>query len=296
MWRRLYFGIAAMMWLALPIIAVYFRQHWDRLPLRMATHFNAANQPNGWMTREQALWSSLEMLAVLLTIFTLVLQFTHRKQEITRFSWALLGFFYVMVGLGCYMFVSTVNYNVSREPIHFAMFGVVFGIALLGVIFAHVGLHRGPQFRVTHVIAQEVHVVRAWSALFIPLILIEFVAISLLPNWGMRLGLSLVGLVLVVALAAVWSGFHYYFTPQGLEIHALGFRLKSVPANGIRQYSVESWNPVGGYGIRGIGKSRAYVWGNRGVRIVTSDGSIFLGHNEPQRIIRDLDAMMKAGK
>jgi len=45
-----------------------------------------------------------------------------------------------------------------------------------------------------------------------------------------------------------------------------------------------------------VGNSRAYVWGNRGVRVVTSDGYVFLGHNEPQRIVRDLDAMMKTGK
>ncbi len=46
---------------------------------------------------------------------------------------------------------------------------------------------------------------------------------------------------------------------------------------------------MGGYGIRGIGDRRAYVWGNRGVRIKTSEGEVFLGHSEPEKIVRDLD-------
>ena len=45
------------------------------------------------------------------------------------------------------------------------------------------------------------------------------------------------------------------------------------------------------YGIRGIGDKRAYVWGNRGVRIKTTEGEVFWGHDDPERIVRDLDAI-----
>ena len=294
--RRLYFGLACLMWLVLPLTAVQFRRNWERLPLRMATHFNAANQPNGWMTRDQALWSSVEMLAVVLTVFTLILIFSNRKQEITGFAWMVLGFFYIVIGLCWYMFSSTLKYNVSGQPIDFATFGIVFGLALLGIIAAHVVFRRGARFIPSQLIAQERHAVRAWAVLFIPVIVIELGAVALLPNWGMRLGPGLICIVLLLALAAVWSGFHYYFTARGVEIRTLGFRLRSVPRERIQQYSVENWKPLGGYGIRGVGSSRAYVWGNRGVRIVTSDGYVFLGHSEPERIVRDLDQMMKAGK
>lgn len=284
------------MWLALPITAVVYRANWERLPLRMATHFNAANQPNGWMAREQALWSSLEMLTVLLTIFTLVLILGHRRQAITAFSWALLAFFYVITGLACYVVLSTLYYNLDGRPIDFKIFGIGFGVALIGVIAAHLGLHRGARLPVGQPIAREAHAVRGWALLFLPVIVVELAAIALLRNSDLRIGLALVCLVLMVALAAVWSGFRYYFTAQGLEIRALGFRLRSIPADHIRHYAADRWNPVCGYGIRGVGDSRAYVWGNRGVRIVTSDGYVFLGHSEPERIVRDLDAMMKAHK
>jgi hypothetical protein len=71
----------------------------------------------------------------------------------------------------------------------------------------------------------------------------------------------------------------------------LGFRLRSIPRADIKEYAVESWNPLRGYGIRGIGNRRAYVWCNQGVRIQTNDGEVFLGHREPERIVRDLDSI-----
>jgi hypothetical protein len=46
-----------------------------------------------------------------------------------------------------------------------------------------------------------------------------------------------------------------------------------------------------GYGIRGIGNTRAYVWGNKVVHISTQNGEVFLGHNDPARLVRDLDQM-----
>jgi hypothetical protein len=40
-----------------------------------------------------------------------------------------------------------------------------------------------------------------------------------------------------------------------------------------------------------VGNRRAYVWGNKGVLIKTAHGEIFLGHADPDRIVRDLDAI-----
>ena len=54
-------------------------------------------------------------------------------------------------------------------------------------------------------------------------------------------------------------------------------------------YSIESWGLPRGYGIRGIGSSRAYVWGNKVVHIKTTNGDVYLGHSDPEKIVRDLD-------
>src|SRR6266446_4221048 len=97
------------------------------------------------------------------------------------------------------------------------------------------------------------------------------------------------GLVALGVGAMAWSGFQYRFLRHGVEIRMLGFRLRSIPRQSIVSYSIEPWALARGYGIRGIGSSRAYVWCNKVVHIKTSNGEIFLGHNDPQRIVRDLD-------
>jgi hypothetical protein len=86
-----------------------------------------------------------------------------------------------------------------------------------------------------------------------------------------------------------WSGFQYRFLRRGVEIRTLGFRLRSIPKEAIVSYSIEPWTLSRGSGIRGMGSRRAYVWGNKVVHIKTSKGEIFLGHSDPERIVRDLD-------
>ena len=56
---------------------------------------------------------------------------------------------------------------------------------------------------------------------------------------------------------------------------------------------MDRWKVIGGYGIRGLGNRRAYVWGTHGVRIKTTQGEVFLGHSEPEKIIRDLDLVTR---
>jgi hypothetical protein len=111
------------------------------------------------------------------------------------------------------------------------------------------------------------------------------------PLAGIRLTLIVSAIILFAAAAMAWSGFHYSFSPSGVEIRTLGVRVRSISAADIRSYAVDRWNVIGGYGVRGLGNRRAYVWGNSGVRIKTTQGEVFLGHSQPEKIIRDLDAI-----
>ena len=63
-------------------------------------------------------------------------------------------------------------------------------------------------------------------------------------------------------------------------------------SSAIVSYAIEPWAFIRGYGIRGIGSTRAYVWCNKVVHIKTTNGDVYLGHNDPARIVRDLDRMM----
>jgi hypothetical protein len=139
------------------------------------------------------------------------------------------------------------------------------------------------------VLAEEVHAGRVWAAVLIVPVVAELAVLAGIPNAAARVVMSLGAILMLGAAALAWSGFHYLFTNAGVEIRTLGFRLRSIPTEQIKEYAVDRWTPIGGYGIRGIGDKRAYVWGNKGVRIKTTDGEIFLGHSEPERIVHDLD-------
>jgi hypothetical protein len=139
------------------------------------------------------------------------------------------------------------------------------------------------------VLAEETHSGRAWSLIVLVALIGPAIAVGLAPAAAVRWPLMFAGLLGLGAGAMAWSGFQYRFRRDGVEIRTLGFRLRSIPKQSIVSYSIEPWAFLRGYGIRGIGSTRAYVWGNKVVRIRTSNGEVFLGHSDPERIVRDLD-------
>lgn len=138
-------------------------------------------------------------------------------------------------------------------------------------------------------IAEETHTGRIWSLLILPALILPAVSVVFFPTAPARWALTLVAVVGLGALAMMWSGFQYRFLRHGVEIRTCGFHLRSIPKQAILGYSIESWGLPRGYGIRGIGNSRAYVWGNKVVHIRTTNGEVYLGHDDPERIVRDLD-------
>ena len=138
-------------------------------------------------------------------------------------------------------------------------------------------------------LAEETHSGRAWSLIILLALTGPMIGVALVPSTAGRWAVALVGVIAIATFAMSWSGFQYRFLRHGVEIRMLGFRLRSIPKQSIVSYSIEPWAFIRGYRIRGIGTSRAYVWCNKVVHIKTSNGEIFLGHNDPQRIVRDLD-------
>jgi len=139
------------------------------------------------------------------------------------------------------------------------------------------------------VLVEETHAGRVWSMIILPALVGPVISVVFYPTAPARFALGIVGVIGLGALALVLSGFQYRFLRHGVEIRTLGFRLRSIPKQAIVSYSIEPWAFARGYGIRGIGSSRAYVWGNKVVHIKTTNGEVYLGHNDPERIVRDLD-------
>jgi len=288
--RTLYRLFTGMLWLALPAIALRLWMVWGRLPARVAIHFDFTGHPNGWLSPTGVLVFFLVVLTATLITATII---AFRVTEPDLPTWTLLGFFYVIVGILYGAADGIVNYNLYGRAINVVPFLVAgFGTAFV-VIVVFLGTRRGPHLPPAEsVIAEEAHGSPFWAFIMVlPCVFFTTLAV-LAPSRAVKLVMILPTLLLLMAVIMAGSGFRYIFTQTGLEIRTLGFRLRSIPASQIRNYAVESWSAGGGYGIRGVGNKRAYVWGKQGVRIHLWDGEVFLGHRDPQRLVRDLDAVM----
>lgn len=289
--RTFYKTLTWLLWLAPAALALRYWQVWDRLPLRVASHFNAAGRANGWMPRMTSAEWSVGFLGGLVALFVSVLYVGQRKYGIAKVSWALLVFFQVEIWTIAYGLNSTIDYNLYGTPITIVPLLVITAAGIVVITAFALGEKRGSAFASAEPLAEEVHAGKMWSAVMLAP-LIAFGSITLLiPSAIARATLAVVGVILAGAAAMAWDGFHYLFSRHGIEIRTLGFRLKSIPLMQIKNYAIGDWNPIGGYGIRGIGNSRAYVWGRTGVRVEMFDGEVFLGHNDPQRIVNDLNAI-----
>jgi hypothetical protein len=278
-------------WLVIPIVALRYWSVWDRLPEPIVTHFNAAGQPNGWMTRETSLWFMAGILALVVTVFSLVV-YLAQKSGAKPVAWAMLGFSYFVVGLIAIANEAVLQYNLTGQPIHLAPFVFAAPIPIAVLVIAILMSHRGSTLPTGKTIAEEVHGSFAGGMAFV---LLGLAAAAVWTNvHGIaRVPLGVVAVVFLLVGVAAWTGFHYCFTQHGVEIRTLGFRLRSIPLQQVQRYAIDRWNAVGGYGIRGCGNTSAYVWGNQGMKITTNTGWIFLGHSEPERLVRDMDRVMK---
>ncbi len=291
--RKVFQVFTWLMWLALPLTGLRFWMAWDRLPLRIATHFGMNGQPNGWMPRQTAFYTAMGVTALIVVVFTVVSYIAHKIHVPDAFSWSLLGFFYLVISFVYAGNSGVVQYNLNGQRVELDYWTVLVPVAVIALTAIFLGSKRGDSLPVATVIAEESHGSRAWSMLFIALLLAQIVAALAIAAPPVRLTSTILGVLFAAIAVHVWTGFQYFFSSAGVEIRTLGFRLRSIPREQIKQYAVESWNPLRGYGIRGIGNRRAYVWCNSGVCIHTTDGEVFLGHSDPDRIVRDLDAITR---
>lgn len=98
-----------LMWLAVPLTALDYWLVWDRLPQRMAIHFDINWRANGWASREASFVLAMGVVVFLLLGFTAA-SYVVRMQPVPEFMrWVTLAFFY-----GVLVFVCAVNHWVVR--------------------------------------------------------------------------------------------------------------------------------------------------------------------------------------
>jgi len=290
--RKLFAILTALMWLVLPFIGLRYAQVWDQLPARMATHFNASGQANGWMPRATALYFGLGFAIFMLLIFTVIALVLRKQKADPDASWfALLGFFYFMAGFIFYVNNSIIDHNLTGNPVTVAPLILALPLAIVLFVAIYMRAQRGKALPAGQILAEETHNSKGFSILFLALATIEFGVAFSIPATGVRAPMTLIGALFLLIAAHTWNGFHYRFTAAGLEISTLGLRLRSIPQSQIAKYRLEKWMALRGYGIRGLGNTRAYVWSNNVVHITTLEGEVYLGTNDPGRTVRDLDLM-----
>jgi uncharacterized membrane protein len=288
--RRYLRFFTGVIWVAVPAMAGLYAASWPELPARLATHFDLGNHPNGWMSREASLTFSLVMGIFIAALATVIL---FRVKKPDPAAWALLSLFYVILGTVLWAEESIITYNIDGRPVSVTPVLVTGISAAMLVVVIALRTRRGDPFSITDVVAVEQHgskmLALVLSAATVAILAVD--AASPVP--GARVALGFVSLLMLASAGAAWSGFRYVFSSSGIEIRALGYRLRSIPSADIQDYAVERWNVLVGYGIRGVGNKRAYVWSNRGVRIKTIEGEVFLGHDQPDKILGDLDLITR---
>ena len=230
------------------------------------------------------------------SIFTVILLYMDRHR-VDAFSWAMLGFCGLVLGVLVEVNRSIVNYNLYGTSLSFGVPLIAIPIAAILLTAIYVVARREPALPSTgsltaDLLVEETHRGGMMALLILPAILGPAIAAYWVPLPALRFSMGLVAVIGLATTAAAWSGFQYRFLRHGVEVRTLGFRLRSIPRQQIQSYATESWSAMRGYGIRGVGQTRAYVWGNKVVHIKTSNGDIFLGHSDPQRIVSDLDQVM----
>lgn len=89
--------------------------------MRMAVHFNANWQPNGYTSRQGSLTAALAMLAFMQVTFTLSF-FIVRAQKPSA-AWPMLGFFYLFLGFFSYVNNWILEFNLRTQPAHSELVG-----------------------------------------------------------------------------------------------------------------------------------------------------------------------------
>lgn len=81
--------------------------------MRLAVHFDANWQPNGYTSREGALMLGLGIMAVMLLLFTVGGLVVHALKPAA--AWPMLILFYVVLGFLCYGNYSIVKWNLEHN-------------------------------------------------------------------------------------------------------------------------------------------------------------------------------------
>ncbi len=285
-------------WLGLVAMIYETWSVYDRLPPVIASHFNAAGVPNGYAPKEQFFTIIVPIAFGLLCLFTFL---ASRFDSKSGLAWLLLIAEYWMIGIFVMLTHGTLNVALKQAAtLDFPMgvWSVVCGVLLVGGEVIRIqGVKKRANAHGGGLIAEFTHNSPTMAAVFV-VIVVGLMLVGVTLNLkGPAFGIPMVvGVIMLACAAWALSGFTYRITTAGVEVRSFGMPFRFIPASDIQSFEARTCNPLtdfGGWGIRGIGKMRAYIWGGkRCVHIRTNAGDeIYLGLAEADRMVRELEQM-----
>ena len=319
-WRNL----SLLPWLILPAMLWRYWQLQDLLPERIAVHFNANNVPNGWSDRGDFVVGFIGMTVGVLALFTILSLLPKRTSGVAG---AMLFVQYAVSALMCVAFIGVLEFNalnrvdVLRTLGSVAVMTPVIVIVVVVIAIARAGRKAAVGYSAVsstpvaatlavvtpavppsqgRLLAEETQRAPLAALLFAVLAAVFLgIAIKLppAPIW-LRILLYAVTALMLWVITQAWGGFRYRVTSTGVEVRTGGIRVCTIPKANIQDYRVAQIDPLGdfgGWGIRMLPGRRAFIWhGHEAVRIRTPQRTVYLGHDQPERLVKDLDVMMKS--
>lgn len=283
---------------------------WDQLPAVVASHFRADGIANGWMPRDQFFVMFFAVTVPIVVLLAIICDRAGRDKPMTTLG--LLALDWLVSALLISVFWGAIDANLYARPL--AIFPVWIVIVALIPVTVAIGIdwrwwlsrHRKEALRQiggpAQLIAEERH---GSSTMALVLLLIGAAVLAFIITTSVHKGpapfpviLALAVVALAVGVSALWAwlGFVYRFTSAAVEIRAFGLLLRRIPLSQIKEFNAEAVSPLtdfGGWGIKGFGSTTAYIWGGKSaLHIKTYTGDVYLGHPDPDRLVRDLEQVM----
>ena len=104
-----------LIWLALPYTALDYWMVWDRLPARVAIHFDINWRANGWASREAAFGLMVGLMLLLLITFTITVFVIRRVPNAHFMPWAMIVFLYATIIFVCALNHWVIRYNLGTR-------------------------------------------------------------------------------------------------------------------------------------------------------------------------------------
>lgn len=293
--------------LTVVVLALRTAAVWDRLPAVMMSHFDARGVANGWSARNEFIVLMFVLVGGIVALLALISDRVGRRRAVA--GWAFVVMTWAVAAFMAGTFWATLDANLYHTRLAMAPQWIIAGV-VVPLAFA-IGIdwrwwlsrqrrEAARSAKPAQVVAEEQHGSAVFAGVFFGgAVLLLLLAVPAHNDRGYWPVIGLIVGAVALVLSGFWAlrGFTYRFTTAGVEIRTLGIRLRRIPLSQITEYDVQRCNPLtdfGGWGVKGFGNETAYIWGGHtGLRIKTASGDVYLGHREPQRLLNDLNRIMK---